>query len=151
MCVCVCVYLSSFPLMCNQRTPVLCCVVLRCVVLWCAYAYLRCQEDQVSLKSENIELYKRIRTVRAGTRAGGGEGGYASSATPSKARARKGVGFHRGGGTDVENDAGDFGLDSLDKKYTNMYEETLGKYQVLSFISTQNILLFTLTLHFIYI
>ena len=85
----------------------------------------------MNLKSENIELYKRIRVVRAGTRgSGGGEGGYASSATPSKARARKGVGFHRGGATDedIEKDAGgDFGLDSLDKKYNNLYEETLGE------------------------
>ena len=84
----------------------------------------------MNLKSENIELYKRIRVVRAGTRGGGGggEGGYASSATPSKARARKGVGFHRGGAADVENDAErNLGLDALDKKYCNLYEETLGK------------------------
>ena len=81
----------------------------------------------MNLKGENIELYKRIRVVRAGTRGGGGEGGYASSATPSKARARKGVGFHRGAGDDLENGmGGDFGLDSLDKKYSNLYEETLG-------------------------
>lgn len=84
----------------------------------------RSLEEQMGLKSENMELYKRIRTVRAGSRQGlhmgGRAGGHSNYGTPSKARSRKGErGTMKGVIFDDEECAD---MDALDRKYSELYE-----------------------------
>ena len=93
----------------------------------------RAQEEQMNLKSDNVELYRRIRMLRAGSR--GAISGGVSSATPSKARSRKGGLGSRSDSAGVlgmlKEDDTDLlgGADALDKKYTDLYEESIDPFK----------------------
>lgn len=90
------------------------------------------QEEQLSLRQDNLELYRRQRALRgagtAGAGLGGGTGadGLEASATPSKDRARV---VRR----DVRGSLGGAGpgaeLDTLDAKYSKLYEDSLDPFK----------------------
>lgn len=106
----------------------------------------RIQEEQSVLRAENLELYRRLRTLRVTSRVGGGgggNGGYSVSGgvgvggamdddvdngmggTPSKPRMRKDVRSSRD-----EALVGYNSMDALDAKYNKMYEEHIDPFRM---------------------
>ena len=80
------------------------------------------QEEQLTLRQDNLELYRRQRAMRGGNSAGGGEVQFDNTATPSKdkARPRRDVRINSvGGGID----------DSLDAKYSRLYESHIDPFK----------------------
>lgn len=93
----------------------------------------RAQDEQLQLRGENLELYRRLRALRASARQGGaaagdanGGGSGGSALTKSEnglARSRKFIGG--GGVVDGEVDA-----DALDMKYSRLHEEKVDPFRV---------------------
>jgi hypothetical protein len=109
----------------------------------------RVQSEQMQLKNDNLELYQRLRLLRAQSRnvAGGagiggdieGGGGFSSSSSGARSRYRKdnkggggGDGFPVAGsdatGFYGEENIGDD--DAVDKKYMRMYEDKIDPFKL---------------------
>jgi hypothetical protein len=101
--------------------------------------YDRIEEEKITLRSENLELYRRLRIVRANSRStvNNNNGGYEESnsfvrGTPSKTR--KSVNQSSFSGLISNSNE-----DSLDLKYMNLYEDQIDPFKMEE-IDRQNVI-----------